>query len=249
MKHFYTKFFAAFLFLCDGFNAEADRVYSIQNGEWYHTSTWNSGILPLPSDSVVVSHYVRFSDSIRIASSGDLVIDSCGTLCGNHCLNGHFTNYGNMYIGCFNITAPSYNYDTIISNNTSGSGVFTGFLITYNYVYVGPNMPPCIVPPNLRSVGACNRVLSTNDYSKSSPSFSLFPNPATDELTITTQGGNSSPFDINIYDVAGKCLRTYKNIPDNMADIDVRLLPPGYYLLKLTTGHQRPATKGFIIAR
>ena len=82
---------------------------------------------------------------------------------------------------------------------------------------------------------------------KPSPTFHLFPNPATDELTITNE--NDAPVDVYIYDMLGNCVLTHKNFSVNMGSINVFFLPPGYYLLNLTERHGFSSAKGFIIAR
>jgi len=84
------------------------------------------------------------------------------------------------------------------------------------------------------------------------PTFHLYPNPATDELTITTE--SKAPVDVYIvdvyiYDMLGNCVLSHKNFSHNLVDIDVSLIPPGYYLLKLTDQHGLSSSKGFIIAR
>ena len=245
MKFFYKKFYVVLLFIIFD-RAFGEVVVSIHSGEWNSLSTWSSHAIPLPSDSVVIDHYVIFTDSIVINSIGDLLIDSCGTLCGNNCLHGHFTNFGRMYIGCFNITEASYNYDTIISNNTSGSGVYTGYLVTYNYISIGPNMPPCVVPPNQRTVGACAKVYSEITESLNLSHFSLSPNPATSQIIIETE--TSSPFDISLFDITGKCIHTIKSNTGNHTSINVEYLLAGYYFLKIADNNFT-TTKRFVIAR
>ena len=228
----------------------AELIYSVHSGQWHHPATWSSNSVPLTTDSVIIDHYVIFSDSITIDAAGNLLIDSCGTLCGNNCLNGHFTNYGHMYIGCFNITGPSYNYDTIISNNTSGSGVFNGgFLISYNYVLVGPNMPPCVIPPNQRAASTCSRVLTELDETTAYSILSVYPNPASDEIIISSVTESASPVNILLYDLTGKCIRTIQKANVISYSIKVDDLAPGYYIVKLVDEHFNSASGSFIIAR
>ena len=240
--------YSLLLLLCFQF-ASAEVVYSVYSGQWYDHYTWSTNSVPLPTDSVVIENYVIFSDSILIAATGNLLIDSCGTLCGNHCLHGHFTNYGNMYIGCFNITEPSYNYDTIISNNTSGSGVYSGFLTTYNYIYIGPNMPPCEVPPSQRSLGNCQRLLSVSEQT-SAPTFQLSPNPANETITLSAETETASePFNVLVYDITGACVRNIQPNSIRSLTIPVNDLSPGYYVIKVSNGNHYLPAKGFIIAR
>lgn len=82
-----------------------------------------------------------------------------------------------------------------------------------------------------------------------SPSFHLSPNPANDEITITTETENGTPFEAYINDITGNCVLAHKNIFQNKTDINVGSLLPGYYFLKLTYGHSLSAMKGFVIAR
>lgn len=81
------------------------------------------------------------------------------------------------------------------------------------------------------------------------PNKGISPNPATDELTVTFERGNSSSFDIYIYDITGNCVLTHKNISQTRVAEKRNFLPPGYYVLKLTDGRSLSAAKGFIIAR
>ena len=79
------------------------------------------------------------------------------------------------------------------------------------------------------------------------PTFLLYPNPATDELTITTQ--TDAPVDVFIYDMPGNCVLAHKNFRPNLGNLKVTSLTPGYYVLKLTDQHGLASSKGFIIAR
>ena len=225
-------------------------IWSVRSGIWHHPGTWSSNSVPQPTDSVIIDHYVIFADSITIDASGYLLIDSCGTLCGNNCLKGHFTNYGHMYIGCFNITGPSYNYDTIISNNTSGSGVYGGgFLISYNYVQVGPNMPPCSIPPNQRSSIYCARVMASVDEASPDLALNVYPNPASDEINIICQAADVDGFYIELFDLTGKCLRSLKGNSSCTVIMKVEDISPGYYLIRITAGNGSGFSKGVVIAR
>ncbi len=82
---------------------------------------------------------------------------------------------------------------------------------------------------------------------KTSPSFHLFPNPATDELTVTTE--TEGTYSVSVYDVMGNCVSAPKNFSDNLFHIKVNHLSQGYYYLKLTDGHSNATTKSFIVAR
>lgn len=78
-------------------------------------------------------------------------------------------------------------------------------------------------------------------------SFHLFPNPASDELTITTEA--EDVYSVLVYDIMGNCVAAPKNFFDNLFHIKVNHLAAGYYYLKLTGVHSYSTTKGFIVAR
>ena len=65
-------------------------------------------------------------------------------------------------------------------------------------------------------------------------SFSVYPNPATDYLNITT----SVPLDMEIFDLAGRSVHAPFHI-ENQVQTDLLLLPSGFYLLRATdrNGH------------
>ncbi len=88
-----------------------------------------------------------------------------------------------------------------------------------------------------------------SDIAEQTPaaSFILYPNPATDELTITTE--TNEPVDVSVYDMLGKQLRSIPNSAANSIQVKVSDLSAGYYLLKLTSNRGISSTKGFIIAR
>ncbi len=77
--------------------------------------------------------------------------------------------------------------------------------------------------------------------------FRLYPNPATDELTITTE--TNEPVDVSVYDMLGNELRSIQNSSANSIKVKVSDLSAGCYLLKLTSSRGLSSSKGFIIAR
>ena len=109
----------------------------------------------------------------------------------------------------------------------------SGQLINTSIINLMFNIDHCVAPSSIASASGLG--------------FTLYPNPATDELTITTE--NRTPVDIYIYDMLGNCVLSHKNFSGNMISLKVNHLPPGYYLLKLTDQHGLSSSKGFIIAR
>ncbi len=70
----------------------------------------------------------------------------------------------------------------------------------------------------------------------------LYPNPASDEITIGFHGDQETVEEINIYDVTGKRmvgLNTEATSFFNLVTIDISNLSGGYYLVNLLTDKQR----------
>jgi len=222
------------------FDAKADQIYSVQNGPWNYHSTWSNHTIPADTDSVVIDHYVLFTDTIKVAQLGDLLIDSCGTLCGDHVLHGHFTNYGIMYIGSFEITDTSFTHGIIISNNNTSSFVTSGYLrVEGGSISIGPNIPPCEIPS--RSVGACARVSSVEDESYSPPSFNIYPNPTDNNFFIeNAEGTFAVPDEIKIYDLQSRLIYAKRNTENlNKEEIDISNLDAGVYVISIEDKFQQ----------
>ncbi len=236
-----------FLLLLQATKAEV--VSSIQNGFWQSPTTWSSNAVPQATDTILVDHYVQIIDTIFIDPTGQLTIDSCGILCGDACFNGHFTNYGNMYIGCFILNADSYNYDTIFSNNTGGSGLVAGgFMQSFGYINVGPNMPPCVLPSNkTEAVGSCQRIVSGITEADAIPAFSIYPNPAHETVTISFSS-EKNPITIALYSLTGQYLRIIKDTAGANTTINIKDIPTGFYFLQINNG-ENTTVKSLAISR
>lgn len=230
--------------------AKAEVVSSIQNGFWQSPSTWSNNAVPQPTDTILVDHYVQIIDTVFIDPIGELTIDSCGILCGDACFNGHFTNYGNMYIGCFILNADSYNYDTIFSNNTGGSGLAAGgFMQSFGYINVGPDMPPCVLPSNkTEAVGSCQRIVSVITEANTIAAFSIYPNPANETVTISFSSEDNAVKTIALYSLTGQCLRLIKTNTGANAIINIKELAAGFYFLQVYNG-ESIAIKSLVISR
>jgi hypothetical protein len=83
---------------------KASRFTSCQNGYWNDTTTWSGGKIPNYDDSIVIKHYLIYSQNIVIPPSGFFKIDSSGTLCGlfnfKTMCGSYFYNYG-ILLGLF----------------------------------------------------------------------------------------------------------------------------------------------------
>ena len=79
--------------------------------------------------------------------------------------------------------------------------------------------------------------LSTNEFENAN--VSLYPNPATSQITIEATGIKIT--EVSIYDLTGKIVKTSEN-----SQINVSNLPSGVYLVRLTDDTGRMMTRKFI---
>jgi len=68
-------------------------------------------------------------------------------------------------------------------------------------------------------------------------SISIFPNPATTQLTITLENSSYSVQSLRVIDISGKVQLQEKWQGDNRQEIDISDLSQGLYFLQLTYEH------------
>lgn len=96
------------------------------------------------------------------------------------------------------------------------------------------------------TINHCTAISLTNLPAQSS--VRLFPNPATDELTITATE-SSETFNVYLFDIAGNLIRTINQTRTDNLTIKVDDLPQGLYLLKLENAQHASVTKRFAVVR
>ena len=142
--------------------------------------------------------------------------------------NPEFTDVNNLD---FNLSAASPARDSGISesNILRLPGDLTGYLYTpaYDFANYSRNL-------NTTDVGALEYVspLSVNEFKGFENQITLYPNPASNILTIK---GVESANSISIFDVLGKEQIRIKNTETNLHfnKIDIHQLKPGLYILKV----------------
>ncbi|MCU0435186.1 MAG: T9SS type A sorting domain-containing protein [Bacteroidia bacterium] len=69
----------------------------------------------------------------------------------------------------------------------------------------------------------------------------VFPNPASAEISVNIELLTNSQVTLTVYDVSGKCVlpprQTAMPAGNNIATLNLETLPPGYYVLQCHTGH------------
>ena len=66
------------------------------------------------------------------------------------------------------------------------------------------------------------------------PLCRLYPNPASETVTVECDGGNISK--IEVFDVAGRLLRRYEGVASQTFSMEVGGMKAGYYFVKTTVG-------------
>lgn len=95
-----------------------------------------------------------------------------------------------------------------------------------------------------------NSVIQSISYPlQSSMGFSIFPNPAKDKLYISVESGFASETRAEIIDLSGRRIRQFdmQTVSGNGGEIQIGILSPGIYFLRLTKGENIKVAK-FVIS-
>lgn len=87
--------------------------------------------------------------------------------------------------------------------------------------------------------------LGTTNFN--SNNFVVFPNPATNSVTVSLQNSNENLKSTVIYDVLGKAVKIVSNISSNENIIDINDISKGVYLLEITTENNFKEIKKLVI--
>lgn len=207
--------------------------YSAHTGDVWHIYMWPM-YFASPADSSVIVH-VQSVDTIAIRGETLRVVNTAIT-------DTPFTNYG-------------YILGKIIEGIGNNHYFLPG---PWGLVDAGIPYLSCFYDSAIGAIGGNLQNVSLLDSCvchvwmgeqtiSNEISFRLYPNPATDELTITTE--TNEPIDVFVYDMLGNQLRSIQKSSANSFKVKVSDLSAGYYLLKLTDKHGLSSSKGFIIAR
>ncbi|MEI6816940.1 MAG: T9SS type A sorting domain-containing protein, partial [Bacteroidota bacterium] len=126
------------------------------------------------------------------------------------------------------LTYQWYKDGNIINGATSNSYIVP---VNGNYTVVITDANGCTsvsVPYVFNSTGV-------NDIKNVSDKFMVFPNPATDELNITSKFGSSSSLNLDIIDIYGQVVYHYQLVNDNTT-ISLSTINSGIYLIRISNG-------------
>jgi hypothetical protein len=88
-----------------------------------------------------------------------------------------------------------------------------------------------------------NAVAETEDHS-----ITLYPNPASDHVTLSLPAGSKQAYQVVVYDMAGKPVKALRSTAANV-DIPLKGLVQGAYLVKVSAGNKNITTKRLIVEK
>ena len=203
-------------------DAKAITYYSVKDGYWNNTTTWQGGVLPDLADTVIIRHIVIFTQDLNVPSTGYIQIDSAATLCG---INSIETDCGSYFYNWGTVKA-----DTVII--TDGGNY--GFIHALNQYSVSP----CLITTYIGAAligGTFSCILPTSIIEQDvsdEVELNVIPNPFFDRLNFDliseTQEDNLT---IILLDYTGRII--LKNIVDKTGHLDLSSLSSGIYILKV----------------
>jgi len=133
-----------------------------------------------------------------------------------------------------------------------GTGYIDGYQCQRNGLRIDEPVPPTIngirqgIDEMLLYVSGCNSV-STIDKTKNELSVQFYPNPVQQELHILVNAAVPEKLTINITDLTGRTLLSYKNQSSGKsAQLNVSTLVPGLYFINLQTSKGAQKTFKFV---
>lgn len=240
MKTYTLIFFFAFLL---SFGMKGLTVKSITQGAWTNPQIWSNGLVPSAPDTILLKHYITFSNNLIISSPTILFIESTGTLCGNFKLEigcgATWYNYGAVYLNGFLIRGVAYNYCSLKSTSSgtlvgcpgSNNGGFMGNYPPNGSTSVGFSGPCPGWDETGNSQGGCNAVALQEQFSELK--LLIFPNPFTDKVTVEFSEARECVWTIKtsegiLINDSGKCFFKKK-------ELDLSILRPGLYFIQIKT--------------
>lgn len=140
----------------------------------------------------------------------------------------------NIYETIFYVTAGSYEYKFYNGNTASGSETVPSSCATNGNRAITVSADTILAPVCYASCAACIGTSVKQDEAAST--ISLYPNPATDQVTIAFKEDNPSRA-MSLTDISGKQVRSYSNINGTSFSILKEDLPAGVYFLQVSSGN------------
>ncbi|MEO6950141.1 MAG: hypothetical protein ABI123_10965, partial [Ginsengibacter sp.] len=116
-----SKFFLLFWFFMGMTNITIGQITSTASGDWYNAGTWNAGVVPGPSDNVVINTVV-YSNAVITRNAGTTTTI---TASGNLGVGAEYTNNGTTTInGSFQINNGGFANGNLFTYGAIGTLIF-----------------------------------------------------------------------------------------------------------------------------
>lgn len=164
-------------------------------------------------------------------------------------INGGIDGLYPLYIPPFTPQAGPWEWwdSTIIKQIVINPGNFSGATAHTNSMMTNPNMSKTkalayidtmqryCAPRIVNVLGLPGNTVSVSEQAVKEASVNIYPNPATDYLTIRALGENDRIRSIEVIDVIGKRVRVENNILESSYSLNRESLPAGMYFIRVTT--------------
>jgi hypothetical protein len=218
----------------------ASKVVTAAHGDWNNSSTWFNFQVPVAPDTILVKHYLTFSQSLVILAPTVLIVEQNGTLCGDYLLDvscsAVLINYGHIYVNAAKIR-DGRNYFEFYAKN---SMIITGCSLPgygQGYSNLAPNGVTLVWPPVL-----C-KTTGTNWEGGGDPigiAESFMGSGLSVSPTCLGEGSlqisSDMPVKIWLLDLSGSSI--YEASGSATYNLNLSDYPKGIYVLKLHT-HQK----------
>lgn len=151
-------------------------------------------------------------------------------------INNHYHKRFNMQNGHWNIEGIGSDMGLIESLGISLDGSSDFLCYAEKHIPVFPNGTNCILNVNVEE-----HLISTNNH------VMIFPNPSSNFITIYFQEIQKSEFEIEIYNITGKKVKSLKFKGKSSAVVNVTDFPHGLYLGKIFNSNSFIQTFKFVV--
>ena len=122
----------------------------------------------------------------------------------------------------------NFSFDSLPAGTYGVNPVITGLTTYPYYIVLNENTSPAFVKMIISGL-----IITANDEQKTIKQlFKIYPNPASEIITIETDG-NSDSYQVEIISISGKLLYS-QSLSNTNSTIDISDLPSGLYLVKIT---------------
>ena len=206
---------------------------SVCDGYWSDPYTWNSGIVPSSTDSVIIFNHVVMDSDINISSPGFVYISENSSLCGHQLLTSSIIVYGSLNTNYIEILENSYSDFTPINSDN-------GFSIIGTYM--------CQIMPSSNTFSCTDpSPCSSNIIIDNTIDFNVYPNPFEYQTEISLSNYKNEFYDIYIYNTQGVLIKLINDIGEEGYILYKDNLPSGLYLIRLMGGEKNIGTRKIII--